>query len=260
MSNFLKSELYKLTHRVYPYVLLVLGIILAVIINWTVFYGQRMLHIGGYDITGSDMLYAGLYMMASIIWYMMIFTTDIGFSGEWRNNTMKNTVSFGTNRNVIFFGKCIINFLILIFGTLIITGVYILSNYLMFKNDGSLTSDVYSTFFTRFLLMLPLIFAGQAMASALCLFFSTDLLWCGIYAVIVALLPNGIMLFYALFPDNEAIRTVYNYMPTICLQRISYVGFELTKDLISRSFVIAIAILIIFVPISLIVFNRKEIK
>lgn len=46
--------------------------------------------------------------------------------------------------------------------------------------------------------MLPMIIAGQTMASSLCMFFSTDLLWCGIYAVVVALLPNGIMLFYAI--------------------------------------------------------------
>ena len=260
MADFLKSELYKITHRAYPYVLLILGVVLAIIINGAVYYGQKALNLGGYEITGQDMLYAGLYMMASIIWYMMIFTTDIGFSGEWRNNTMKNTISFGTNRNVIFSGKCIINFLILIIGTVVITGVYVLSNYLMFKGDGSLTSDVYATFMTRFLLMMPLIFAGQAMASSLCMFFSTDLLWCGIYAVLVALLPNGFMLLYALFPDNETVIKLYNYMPTVCLQRISYAGFELTSDLISRSLIITAVMLIVFVPISVIVFNRKEIK
>ena len=63
---------------------------------------------------------AGLYMMATIVWYCIIFTTDIGFSGEWRNNTMKNIVSFGTSRNTIFFGKCIVNTLLLLIGIVVV--------------------------------------------------------------------------------------------------------------------------------------------
>lgn len=260
MSKFLKSEVYKITHRIYPYVLLVICVLIAVLINWAVYYGQKVIDFGGSDITGCDLLYAGLYMLAAVIWYMVIFTTDIGFSGEWRNNTMKNTVSFGTNRNVIFFGKCIINFLLLLIGIVVVVGFYTLSNYIMFRNDGSLNSDVYTTFLFRFVIMLPLIFAGQTMASALCMLFSTDLLWCGIYAVIVALLPNGVLLIHTIFPDNTVLEKIYNYLPTVCLQRLSYAGFNLEPGLISRSLVLTAAILILFVPISLLVFNRKEIK
>lgn len=93
MNNFLKSEFFKLSHRAYPYTLLIIGTVIAILINVSVWYALNVIHIP-FEIEGSDLLMAGLYMMASIVWYCIIFTTDIGFSGEWRNNTMKNIVSF----------------------------------------------------------------------------------------------------------------------------------------------------------------------
>ncbi|MGN0395776.1 MAG: ABC transporter permease [Coprococcus sp.] len=257
MSNYLKSEFYKLTHRAYPYVLLIICTVIAILINLAVWYSQNIMHIPFY-IDGSDLLMAGLYIMANIICYMVIFTTDIGFSGEWRNNTMKNCVSFGVSRNTIFTGKCIINFIILFIGIIIVSGAYILTNYICFKSDESLTSDIYMEYFLRFLLMLPLIIAIQTMASSLCMFFSTDLLWCGIYAVVIAFLPNGLMLLRSLFDDVEALQIAYSYMPTTCLSHISFYGFN--GNIIQRSLSVSAVVFIIPFVSSILVFNRKEIK
>lgn len=257
MNNFLKSEMYKLTRRTYPYTLVIIGVIIAILINVGVWYSQAVVHIP-FTITGEDLLMAGLYMMASIVWYIIIFTTDIGFSGEWRNNTMKNTVSYGTSRYTIFFGKCIINLIILFIGIVAVSAVYMLTNYICFKADGSLTASVYEEYFLRFAAMTPLMIAGQTMASSLCMFFSTDLLWCGIYAVIVALLPNGIMLIGAIFDDVEAIQIIYNHLPTVCLTQLAW--FEVNAELVTKSLWIAAVVLFVPMIISLLVFNKKEIK
>ena len=214
MNNFLKSECYKVSHRAYPYTLLIIGVVIAILINVSVWYAIHVIRIP-FTIEGADIMNAGLYMMATIVWYCIIFTTDIGFSGEWRNNTMKNIVSFGTSRNTIFFGKCIVNTLLLLIGIVVVSAAYLLTNYICFRHDGSLTASAYQNYFLRFVIMLPMIIAGQTMASSLCMFFSTDLLWCGIYAVVVALLPNGIMLFYAIFPEVEALRIIYTNLPTV---------------------------------------------
>ncbi len=257
MSNYLKSEFYKLIHRAYPFVLLILCCITAILINAAVWYSQEVMRIP-FTIEGADMLLAGLYMMASVIWYMIIFTTDIGFSGEWRNNTMKNAVSFGTPRATIFFGKCIMNFLILFIGIVIVSDVYFLTNYLCFHSDGSLTTSVYENYFLRLVLMMPLIFAGQMMASSLCMFFSTDLLWCGIYAVVIALLPNGILLITSLFPELQEVAVLYTYLPTTCLSRLAYA--DLTPYLINQSMVTALVVILVPTIVSYIVFHNKEIK
>ena len=221
MNNFLKSECYKVSHRAYPYTLLIIGVVIAILINVSVWYAIHVIRIP-FTIEGADIMNAGLYMMATIVWYCIIFTTDIGFSGEWRNNTMKNIVSFGTSRNTIFFGKCIVNTLLLLIGIVVVSAAYLLTNYICFRHDGSLTASAYQNYFLRFVIMLPMIIAGQTMASSLCMFFSTDLLWCGIYAVVVALLPNGIMLFYAIFPEVEALRIIYTNLPTVCLTAVAW--------------------------------------
>ncbi len=257
MSSYLKSEMYKTTHRVYPYVLLIICVVIAILINFAVFYAQKVMKLP-YTIEGSDLLMAGLYVMSNIIWYMIIFTTDIGFSGEWRNNTMKNCVSFGVSRNTIFIGKCLINLILLIIGIVVVSAVYLLTNYLCFKSDGSLTSEIYKDYFLRFLAMLPLIIAGQTMASSLCMFFSTDLLWCGIYAVIIAFLPNGLLLLSSLFEDVQGLWTAYIHMPTTCLNQISFQGIN--GDIISRSLSVATVVFLVPFVLSIIVFNKKEIK
>ena len=120
MNNFLKSECYKVSHRAYPYTLLIIGVVIAILINVSVWYAIHVIRIP-FTIEGADIMNAGLYMMATIVWYCIIFTTDIGFSGEWRNNTMKNIVSFGTSRNTIFFGKCIVNTLLLLIGIVVVS-------------------------------------------------------------------------------------------------------------------------------------------
>lgn len=257
MSSYLRSEFYKITHRAYPYVLLILCTVVSVLINLAVWYSQNVMHIS-FSIEGADLLMAGLYMMSSIIWYMIIFTTDIGFSGEWRNNTMKNCVSFGINRNTIFIGKCIVNFLLLFIGIVIVSGAFILTNYICFKNDGSLTPALYQEYLLRFVLMLPLIIAGQTMASSLCMFFSTDLLWCGIYAVMIAFLPNGFMLLSSIFDDVKALWIAYLYMPTTCLNQLSFRGIE--GNIVTRSLCVAAVVFMIPFVLSITVFNKKEIK
>lgn len=257
MNNFLKSEFYKLLHRTYPYTLLIISMVIGVLINVTVYYALYVIKIP-FTLEGSELLDAGLYILGSVVWYIIIFTTDIGFSGEWRNNTMKNIVSFGTSRNTIFWGKCIMNTAILYIGIFLVTIAYVISNYICFKSDGSLTAEVYREFLFRFLLMTPMIIGGQTMASSLCMFFSTDLLWCGIYAVIIALLPNGILLFYSLFPEVEVLGTIYMNLPTVSLVRLAYQ--DLTSELIRNAMAVAAVILIVPAVISLLVFQRKEIK
>lgn len=84
------------------------------------------------------------------------------------------------------------------------------------------------------------------------------LLWCGIYAVVVALLPNGIMLFYAIFPEVEALRIIYTNLPTVCLTAVAWQ--TLTTGLIVHAMEIAAVLLILPTVISLLVFQRKEIK
>ena len=257
MNNFLKSECYKVSHRAYPYTLLIIGVVIAILINVSVWYAIHVIRIP-FTIEGADIMNAGLYMMATIVWYCIIPPTDIGFSGEWRNNTMKNIVSFGTSRNTIFFGKCIVNTLLLLIGIVVVSAAYLLTNYICFRHDGSLTVSAYQNYFLRFVIMLPMIIAGQTMASSLCMFFSTDLLWCGIYAVVVALLPNGIMLFYAIFPEVEALRIIYTNLPTVCLTAVAWQ--TLTTGLIVHAMEIAAVLLILPTVISLLVFQRKEIK
>ena len=257
MNNFLKSECYKVSHRAYPYTLLIIGAVIAILINVSVWYAIHVIRIP-FTIEGADIMNAGLYMMATIVWYCIIFTTDIGFSGEWRNNTMKNIVSFGTSRNTIFFGKCIVNTLLLLIGIVVVSAAYLLTNYICFRHDGSLTASAYQNYFLRFVIMLPMIIAGQTMASSLCMFFSTDLLWCGIYAVVIALLPNGIMLFYAIFPEVDALHIIYSNLPTVCLTAVAWQ--TLTTSLVVHAMEIAAVLLILPTVISLLVFQRKEIK
>ena len=55
MNNFLKSECYKVSHRAYPYTLLIIGVVIAILINVSVWYAIHVIRIP-FTIEGADIM------------------------------------------------------------------------------------------------------------------------------------------------------------------------------------------------------------
>ena len=103
MLDYIRAELYKVTHRAYPYVFLLLMLAGETLLagGWvfTNAHGNRITFASG----------AGMVVMIlSMGLYCTILVGDMVFSDQFRHNTLKNEVSFGLPRGRIYLGKLIV--------------------------------------------------------------------------------------------------------------------------------------------------------
>ena len=117
MLNYIRAELYKATHRVYTWIMLVL-----------IFLGEGFMFLIWFD----NRSYMTFYQAVHVVGMMMImgfiatfFTCDIVFAGQHQNGTLKNEVSFGLSRNKIYLGKFIAMTILSLAAMVIALGVYL---------------------------------------------------------------------------------------------------------------------------------------
>ena len=148
MLNYIRAELYKVTHRVYTWIILGL-ILLGESFMFTIWFDQRD--------------YMTFYEAVHVVGMMMImgfcatfFTCDIVFAGQHQNGTLKNEVSFGLSRAKIYWGKFIAMTILSVLAMVIALGVYLgvcriilpdyaanaswLSEYNAYAGGGALTA------------------------------------------------------------------------------------------------------------------------
>ena len=117
MLNYIRAELYKVTHRVYTWIMLGL-----------IFLGEGLMFIIWFD----NREYMNFFDAVHVVGMMMIlgfiatiFTCDIVFAGQHQNGTLKNEVSFGLSRAKIYLGKFIAMTFLSVLAMVIALGVYL---------------------------------------------------------------------------------------------------------------------------------------
>ena len=117
MLNYIRAELYKVTHRTYTWI--ILGLILL---------GEGFMFI----IWSDQRTYMTFFEAVRVVGMMMIlgffatlFTCDMVFAGQHQNGTLKNEVSFGLSRAKIYWGKFIAMTILSIAAMVIALGIYL---------------------------------------------------------------------------------------------------------------------------------------
>lgn len=117
MLNYIRAELYKVTHRLYTWIMLGL-ILLGEGLMFIIWFDQRR-YMTFYDAVHV----VGMMMIAGFL--ATFFTCDIVFAGQHQNGTLKNEVSFGLSRDKIYLGKFIAMTILSIAAMVIALGVYL---------------------------------------------------------------------------------------------------------------------------------------
>ena len=127
MLNYIKSELYKTFHRKYPYIFTGICSLLCIGFNLLIFYQNHnypdMIPCGG-------VLSIGMMMFPAVT-YLMLITTDIVYSDEYKHGTFKNAVSYGVPRWQIYFGKLLVSVLVTFLSGIVILAVFLISALLV---------------------------------------------------------------------------------------------------------------------------------
>ena len=119
MRNYLSAECFKTFHRKYFYAALGVCLVLEAVLLWgywlTLNWGNPTVNFSYAATTVSFLLSVGLY--ATLI------TGDVVFSDQYKNDTLKNEVSYGLPRARIYLGKLGVSILVALIAAVVIAGL-----------------------------------------------------------------------------------------------------------------------------------------
>ena len=109
------------------------------------------------------------------------------FSGERRNGVMKNAVAYGMSRSSLFFGKCIVSFVIAFFSMVLLTAVYIVSAVLLLEGPAQPYVEL---MLEGIAANLPFAAAAVILAVAFIQFFEKELIAGLAWVAVIYLIPS----------------------------------------------------------------------
>ena len=267
MLNYIRAELYKAVHRLYTWIILAL-ILLGEGFMFTIWFDNR-------DYTTFFEAVRVVGMMMILGFFATLFTCDIVFAGQHQNGTLKNEVSFGLSRAIIYFGKFITMTILSIAAMVIALGVYIAVCRIMLSDGdggGIVALEMVGLWiFTE----LPVWLGCQAVICA-----ASFLLNSAIVANVVALgvvigsrfiFYMSIMFMRADNPLLPLLAKIYSWLPYEILNAAfpGVAGFQFTPppgiveiswEMVARGWIIGGFWLIFATVLGLYFFREKEIK
>ena len=132
MLDYLRAECYKMLHRSYLWMALLItgGLELVLVLLWAWINCElpnNMTVSAGFSMV--------LYLL-SLGYYATAITSDIAFSDQYKYNTLKNEVAYGIPRDRIYLGKLFAGVLLSIGACALLLGWYALLCALMLPGDG----------------------------------------------------------------------------------------------------------------------------
>ncbi|MGN8967719.1 ABC transporter permease [Intestinimonas sp. HCP28S3_D6] len=132
MLDYLRAECYKMLHRSYLWIALLIvgGLELVLVLLWAWLNGDAV------NMTASAGFTMVLYLL-SAGYYATAITSDIVFSDQYKCNTLKNEVACGLPRSRIYLGKLFASCLLSIGACAVLLGWYALLCALLLPGDGA---------------------------------------------------------------------------------------------------------------------------
>jgi len=161
MSNYFKSEIYRLIHNKWTY--LFMGICSLLLLASNIVLAAVKYTDSSFTYATTDFSFSNAYTSMQMVFLLCITVSFIVFDNEYKNSTMKNSITYGIQRGTIYFGKLFIQILYAIAAFAIIIGIHILSAYLMLENSGL---NELETYIRSCLACLPFFIFGLAAANA----------------------------------------------------------------------------------------------
>lgn len=120
-ARVIKSELYKTRLRLYPYIFI--GVIVALGLAGVMLFAVTNHYLPPEERVGFDgMVSIALSMFPTGLFLTVAFVNMV-FSEEYKNQTMKNTLAFGTSRAGFYLGKLLTELITALVSLLVILGV-----------------------------------------------------------------------------------------------------------------------------------------
>ena len=185
MINYIRSEFYRILHtkEIYLFNLLLTAGVLA--LNGGIHTAAATL---------PNIRYANVKFVLSFLTGSMDFLFIAGavlavllFSGDRKNGVMKNAVAYGMSRTSLFFGKCIVSFVMALASMVLLTAVYIVSAILLLEGPAQPYVEL---MLEGIAANLPFAAAALILAVAFIQFFEKELIVGLAWMAVIYLIPS----------------------------------------------------------------------
>ncbi len=197
--------------------------------------------------------------------YLMLITTDIVYSDEYKHGTLKNVISYGIPRWQVYFGKLIVSTIVTFLCGAVILGVFLLSAFLACPMTDQ-SAKIASLFWTYIGGAIPLWVSGISLAIMLFSIVRSSTAASFIYAGILAAL--GRILELLEYYISDVFRSFRAWLPMTVFDnwssRLTYSTPEVSEIFSSGLFAHSWATGVLWIVgtclIGIIIFRKKEIK
>ncbi|MBM6869247.1 ABC transporter permease subunit [Pseudoflavonifractor phocaeensis] len=251
MRNYLSAECYKVFHRSYFYVTLLVCLALEGLLLWgswlTLQWGNASI-----DFCSTALM---IPVLLGVGMYATLLTADMVFSDQYKYNTMKNEVSYGLSRTRIYVGKLLVSLLVSLVAAAVMVGFYLLGCWVLYPHN-ELDQGALSLIGYTLSGALPLWFGAQAV-SIFCYFHVRSSTVAAFAAVgILGVLPSVLQAFGLLFhPVFEVMR---QFTPSFMLDNLKNMAFD--GSYLGLCWASGLVWCAVFTAAGLALFRKKEIR
>ena len=250
MLNYIKAELYRNFNRLYywSFVIIIsgLGLSLNILMKATSVNANMDL---------SELMYIGIKSI-NLPLFLVLMMIDIVTSEENKNLTLKNAVSFGIPRNRIVLSKIIATVVLSIIAAFIILTVFLGSGAMLFGLGKDFSIDIVKDFSLRLLVALPLWIGGISVGTFLGIVFKNNTMSSFVYFGVFSMTGNIIsLLSLIVYPK---LMNINKFLITTNLSNIK--ADTVASNTLGFAALVGIGFTVVFTILSMLYFNKKEIK
>ncbi|SEW41521.1 ABC transporter permease [[Clostridium] fimetarium] len=184
MLNYIKSELYRIRTSKGTYVMFILFSVLVVLFNLMI-YGFKMAD-STFPYATTKFSLGTLADSLQMLILICLVIASVVFAGEFKNNTIKNIVSFGISKTQMYIGKYIVTLLFAFILMPVVAFMYALSAYLLLDNSGS---QYLILFIKSLVINLPIFISCITLGMALFFAVQNEVTGYWIWGTIIVIVP-----------------------------------------------------------------------
>lgn len=259
MFSYMKSEFYRIIRSKWSYIFIFICSALLISSNVVLAVVKSTEETFPYATTKFAL--ASFYSNIAFVFILCLVVSSMIFGNEHGNHTLKNSISYGIPRSIIFFGKLMVMLAYSFMAFVVIAGIDVVSAYLLLENSGPGNLDL---LLRAFFAQLPLLLLALAVSN--CFLFNFESTGAGITAIcgflfILPLVSNLLGMKFMVFSKLSEIlpwNMINNIRYDMDTYQLIFPGNPSNGYL--RYWIIALVELVIVSVIGYLVFRRREVK
>lgn len=259
MFNYIKSEFYRNIHTKGNYIFLFGCMAFVIFLN--VALGMFANSQVNFPYGNTKFSFSSFYTAMNVVMMVCLSLVSLIYGQEFKNHTLKNSISYGISRSQIYFGKFLTEVVISIINLVLISAAYIISAYIILDNSGI----VYLNDLIRSLVAcVPLFLVSVMVAHCLYFIFDSEVAVGVSWVIIIAVIPKILSM---VGRKIDILGKVASWMPWNIAGWSTYdeankrmIMSWSTQEGFVKCFIVGIIGTIIFYIVGLVLFKKREIK